>query len=190
MYTISRNKYIHVRGTLMDEAFWIRFLPSWQKSKAESKSSEIKFVPKLRLTRDGGCVFIELLLRNRSAVAVWAEDATVALTHFDVNRHTGISRGQARLAICQNVTPDEALSVSVAEAIYDAADRPQGRYSCLVLTNVRYRVFDGWRDARLETYRVEMVALTVVGLHRARWYGQNIKQINGSVSLRTKEHKG
>jgi hypothetical protein len=35
-----------------------------------------------------------------------------------------------------------------------------------------------------------MEALGVHGLHSARWYDKNIKQINGSVELTTKEQKG
>ena len=174
----------------MDERFWVRLLPWRQKNKAESKSAQIKFAPKLRITREDGWVYIELQLANRSSWRVWVEDASVVLADLAVNLQTFLPPGQARHAILQNVSPNETLRVSLAEAIYDAAGRPQEQYSCLVLTNVRYRVFDEWCNAQLETYRVEMAALSVCGLHSARWYDKQIKQINGSVGLTTKEHKG
>jgi hypothetical protein len=121
---------------------------------------------------------------------VWVQEAAVVLVGLDATRQAADSTGQATFEVLQNVGPNDTLSVSLAGTIYDAAGRPQGAYSCLVSTNVRYRVFDDWFTAKLETYRVEMAALKVRGLQRARWYDKKIKQINGSVGLTTKEHKG
>jgi hypothetical protein len=164
-------------GAHMDDRYWIRLLPWRQKNKAESKSAQIKFTPKLSITRDHGWISLELLLVNRSSWTVWVEEASVVLTDLDANWQTGIAPGQARQQILQNVSSHDSLSVSLARTIYDAAGRPQGPYSCLVLTNVRYRVFDEWYDAKLERCRVVMAALTVVGLRRASWYDKKIKQI-------------
>jgi len=121
---------------------------------------------------------------------VWVEEANVVLIEFDSNWQTEVPTGQVNHKIRQNVVPGDALSVSLAAAIYDAAGRPQGPYSCLVSTNVRYRVFDEWCNAQLETCRVEMTALTVLGLRREHWYNRRIKQIKGRSELTTHQHKG
>ena len=68
--------------------------------------------------------------------------------------------------------------------------RPQGKYSSLVLTKVRYRVFNEWCNAKLKTYRVEMAALTVFVLRSVRWYDKKMKQIEGQRGLTTKGHRG
>jgi len=174
----------------MGQSYWIRFLPWRQNNHAESKSAQIKFAPKLRITRQDDWVYLELLLVNRSSWMVWVEEANVVLIDFDSNWQTEVPTGQVNHKIRQNVVPGDALSVSLAAAIYDAAGRPQGPYSCLVSTNVRYRVFDEWCNATLETYRVGMAALTVVSLHRARWYDKKMKHIRGQVDLTANEHKG
>ena len=174
----------------MDKRYWIRFLSWRRKNKVESSPAQIKFVPKLRITRQDGWTYLELQLVNRSSWTVWVEEARLVLADLDAHWQTGVPTGQVIHKIRQNVVPGDVLSVSLAAAIYDAAGRPQGPYSCLVSTNVRYRVFDEWCNAQLETCHVEMTALTVVGLRSARWYDKKIKQINGSVGLTTKEHKG
>jgi hypothetical protein len=79
--------------------------------------------------------------------------------------------------------------VSLAASIYNAAGRPQGQYSCLVSTDVRYRVFDEWCYAELETCRVEMAGLTAVDLRRAHRDNKKIRQRNGPVDIATPERK-
>ena len=177
-------------GDQMDQRYWIRFLPWRQKNKPESNSAQIKFAPQLTITRQDGWTYLELLLVNRSSWTVWVEEASVVLTDLDVNWQTRVPTGQVAHKILQNVVPGDALSVSLAAAIYDAAGRPQGPYSCLVSTNVRYRVLNEWCNAQLETCRVEMTALTVLGLRREHWYRRKIKQIKGRGELRVHQHKG
>ena len=93
------------------------------------------------------------------------------------------------IEILQNVNPNETLSVSIAGAVYDAAGKPQGQYSCYVLTDVRYRVRDEWCNAKLETCRVEMEALGVIGHRTSHSHDRRIKQINGSFGRITKGYK-
>jgi hypothetical protein len=174
----------------MDERFWIRLLAWRPKNKPGSNPAQIKFAPKLRITRENGWVYLELQLVNRSRWPVWVQEAAVVLIELNADSQTAVSNGQARHEVLQNVGPNDTLCVSLARTIYDAAGRPQGPYSCLVSTNVRYRVFDEWCNAKLETHRVEMAALKVRDLHSARWYDKKVKQSNGSVGLTTKEHKG
>src|SRR5258708_15547372 len=162
-------------------AFWTSGLCRWwRETKPERGGGRVDFSARLRVFHDDGWVLLEMVVGKRSNVTVWVEQASVALTDLDTDWQAGIPTGQARQAICQNVRPNDELSVSVAGAIYDAAGRPQGPYSCFVLTNVRYRVFDQWCDAQPETCRVEMAALTAVALHSARWYDKKMKHIKGS----------
>jgi len=171
----------------MDESIWIRHLPWKRKNRPESKSGQIKFDPKLLVSREKGWGCLELLLANRSSWTVWVEEATVVLADLVAICQSEVATGEARHEIHQNVGAIDSLSVSLAAAIYNAAGRPQGPYSCLVSTDVRYRVFDEWCNVKLETSRVEMAGLIAVGLRRAHWYDKKIKQIN---DLARKEHNG
>ena len=159
----------------VDESFLIRFLPWRQKDRSNTKSAQIKFAPQLRIIRENDWVYLNLVLLNRSSWPVWVKEATVVLTHLDAVWQTAVPTCGAKYEILQNVDPKDSLSVSLARTIYDAAGRPQGPYSCFVSTSVFYSVFDEWCTAKLETYRVEMAALTVVGLHRTRRYNKRIK---------------
>ena len=170
--------------------YWIRLLPWRQKNKANTKSAQIKFSPKLALTHSNGWVYLELQLMNRSSWWVWVEEASVVLIDLDAESQTEISTGEANLKILQNIGPKDELNVGLARTIYDAAGRPQGYYSCFVLMNVLYRVFDEWCNAQLEAYRVEMAALRVIGLRRVHRDNKKIRQSNGQVDLTPKEHKG
>jgi hypothetical protein len=165
-------------------------LPWRRKNKVESNPARIKFVPKLAIHKENGWVYLELQLVNGSCWTVWVQEAAVVLIDLDAQSQTALSNGQGRHEVLQNVGPNDILSVSLARTIYDAAGRPQGSYSCLVSVNVRYRLFDEWCDATLETYRIEMAALKVRGLQRARWCDKKVKQSNRSVGLTTEEHKG
>ncbi len=174
----------------MDERYWIRLLPWRQKNKANSKSAQIKFAPKLAMTHNDGWAYLELQLVNRSSWWVWVKEATFVLIDLDAESQTEISTNEGKLKILQNIGPRDELSVSLAGAIYDAAGRPQGPYSCFVLTNVLYRVFDEWCNAQLDAYLVEMEALYVIGLRRTHRDNKKIRQINGSFGLTAKENKG
>lgn len=173
----------------MDERYWIRLLPWRQKNKPESKSGQIKFAPKLEICREKGWINLALLLANRSSWTVWVEEATVALADLDAICQSEVAAGRARHQIRQNVGANDTLSVSLGVAIYNAAGRPQGPYSCLVRTDVRYRAFDEWCEVKLETCRVEMAGLIAVGLRRTHWYDKKISRSNGPVELTTKERK-
>jgi hypothetical protein len=177
-------------GDQMTEHLWIRLLPWRKRTQAKSKSAQIKFAPELKITHNDGWICLELHLVNRSSRMVWVEEACVGLADLDANLQAATSAGEAKLKICQSIGPKDELSVSLARTIYDAAGRPQGRYSCLVITNVHYRVFDEWCDAKLETCFVEMAALSVLGLRRADSHDKKTKQVNGLVDLTTHEHQG
>lgn len=174
----------------MDESYWIRFLPwrcgNWPKSKL----AQIEFAPTLEITREHDWVYLELQLVNRFAWTVRVREASCVSIGLDAKQQTAVSNGQSRYEILQNVEPQEVLRVSLARTIYDAAGRPQAPYSILVSTNARYRVFGERCEMNLETCCVEMAALTLRGLHKARWHDKKTRQINRSAGLMTKEHKG
>jgi hypothetical protein len=167
----------------MGNAFWTSGLfRRWRKTKPGPGRFQIDFSARLKVFRDGGWAYLELLLLNQSDVTVWVETATVILKELEANWQTTISIGQAKHEILQNVRPNDTLSLSLAGAIYDAAGRPQGAYSCLVFTNVRYRVGDEWFNKELEAHRVEMTALTVFRLRRPRWYDKKVRSAADPVA--------
>src|SRR6266850_4184399 len=149
----SPHRGLHMLG---DGVWKGRLFRWWRKTRNESEHIEIDFTPKLRINRDDGGVSLDLLLVNDARMTVWVEEATVVLTDLDAIWQTSIPNGQARHEIRQNVRANESLELSLAGAIYDAAGRPQGRYSCLVYIEVHYRFDDEWFSKGLDTYRVEM----------------------------------
>jgi hypothetical protein len=167
---------------MLDGGVWKgRLFRLWRKTRAESEYVESSFASELRINREDGWVSLELLLVNDASMTVWVEEATVALTDLDANWQTSIPTGQARREIRQNVRASESLGLSLAGAIYEAAGRPQGRYSCLVYIEVHYRFDDEWFSKGLDIFRVEMGALTVHGLHRLRWYEKKARPNNHPV---------
>ncbi len=147
VFTSDLVSYLNILGNYMDQRYWIRFFPWHQMDKAESKFAQIKLAPQLTTTREDDWNDLELRLVNRYRKTVWVEEASVVLADLDAIMQTVVPTGQARQPILQNIEPNETLSVSLARTIYDAAGRPHGPYSCLVLTNVRFRVFNEWCDA-------------------------------------------
>lgn len=156
---------------MLDGRVWKdRLFCWWRKTRTELEHIEIDFAPKLRIIRNDGRVSLELLLVNDARMTVWVEEAKFVLADLDANWQSAIPTGQAIHEIRRNVRAKETLGVSLARAIYDASGRPHGPYSCVVYIEVRYRFNDRWFSKTLDTYKVEMGAFTVVGLHRLRWY--------------------
>ena len=116
----------------MRERYWIRLLPWKRKNKPDTKSAQIKFVPKLMITREEDWQYLELQLVNRSSWAVWVQEAAVVLIDPDAKRRATGSQGRARYEILQNVRPKDTLRVRLARTIYMAARR--GRTSTIAFT--------------------------------------------------------
>jgi hypothetical protein len=142
----------------------------WQKPGSESEHIKTKFAPQLKINRYDGGGSLDLLLVNDVGITVWVEEARIVLTDLDAIWQTSIPTGQAKHEIRQNVRANESLELSLAGAVYDAAGRPQGTYSCFIYSDVRFRVSDEWFNKMLDTYSVEMTALKALGLRRLRWY--------------------
>ena len=168
----------------MRERYWIRLLPWKKKNMPDTKSAQIKFVPKLKITREDDWQYLELQLANRSSWTVWVQEAAVILFDPECKRRATGAHGRAQYEIFQNVRPKDTLRVRLARTIYDAAGRPAEPYSRLVSMNVSYRVFGEWRNARLKTYRVKMAALRACSLHCASWYDLNMEQPRDSIIKR------
>jgi hypothetical protein len=147
---------------------WFRWW--WRKPRSESEHIEAKFAPQLKINRYEGGKSLDLLLVNEARMTVWVEEVKVVLTNLDASWQTSIPTGQAKHEIRQNVRAKESLELSPAADIYEAAGRPQGTYSCLIYSDVRYRVGDEWFNKNLDTYSVEMTALKGLCLRRLRWY--------------------
>jgi hypothetical protein len=157
------------------ERFWIHRLPWKRKDREETKAAQIKFQSQLQIVREDGWANLALLLVNQSSFTVWVEHASIRLADLKAGFQTTAPIECVTQQILQDVAAKETLSVSVANAVYDVAGRPQGPYTCLILGNVRYSVFDEWCDTRVGTCRVAMAAINVIDLHGARWYDKKIK---------------
>jgi hypothetical protein len=169
-YSVYRVPHMLSAGAWKDRLFrW------WRKMGAESEQTQIDFATKLRINRQDGVASLELILVNDANMTVWVEDAIVALTDLDASWQTSIPPGKARHEIRQNVRANESLELSLANAIYDAAGRPQGRYSCLISVDVRCRVGKESFNKTLDPYKAGMTALMVLGLRRLRWYEKRVR---------------
>jgi hypothetical protein len=156
---------------LLGDRVWKgRMFRWWQKPGSESEHIKTKFAPQLKINRYDGGGSLDLLLVNDVGITVWVEEARIVLTDLDAIWQTSIPTGQAKHEIRQNVRANESLELSLAGAVYDAAGRPQGTYSCFIYSDVRFRVSDEWFNKMLDTYSVEMTALKALGLRRLRWY--------------------
>jgi hypothetical protein len=157
------------------ERLWIHRLPWRRKGRDETKAAQIKFQPRLEIVREDGWADLSLLLVNQSSFAVWIEHVNIALADLKAVHQTTTPIGHFKQQTLQYVGAKETLCVSLANAVYDAAGRPQGPYTSLLLANVRYWVFDEWCDVLAGTCRIKMAAINVTDLHGARWYDKKMK---------------
>jgi hypothetical protein len=90
------------------------------------------------------------------------------ISDLEANFQTALATGQTAHKIRQAISPNETLSTSLARSLYEAAGRPQGSHSFLVLETIHYRIGDEWAEANIHRYRMEMAALSVIRLRRVR----------------------
>jgi hypothetical protein len=157
------------------ERSWIHRLPWRRKNRADTKAAQIKFLPELEIARDEGWANLSLSLVNKSSFMIWVEDANVALAHVDAALQSSAPSRSITQQILQYVQPKASLNVSLANAVYDAAGRPQGPYTGLLQANVRYCVFDEWSEAATAPCRIAMAAINAIDLHPARWYEKKVR---------------
>jgi|SRR5712671_4803741 len=152
-----------------------RFFRWWRKTNSGSGQAAKKFTPNLTLNRNHGWTSLELLLVNNTSMTVWVEEALVTLIDLDTSWQTAIPTGRAKLTVRQNIRAGESLELSLAQTIYEAGGRPQGGYSCLISSNVWYRVGDESFHKILGTFQVKMTGLKPRSLQRLRWYDNRIR---------------
>jgi hypothetical protein len=160
------------------ERLWIHRLPWRRKGKDETMAAQIKFQARIEMVRQDDWVNLVLQLINQSSFTVWIESASVSLVDLDVQHQFATPMGCFTHQVLQYIEPKEILAVSIANAVYDAAGRPQGVYSCRMLASVRYSVFDEWCEARASGCRIQMAAMNVLDLQRARSYNKKIENTN------------
>jgi hypothetical protein len=106
---------------------------------------------------------VALLLLNQSREHVWVEEIEIGLTQLEANDQTAEATCRK---IRQSVSPRENLPISLVETIYNAAGRPQRRYSCRLSSIVRFRVGPQLFEEPLPTYSLQMLGLTVSKIRR------------------------
>jgi len=91
------------------------------------------------------------------------------LTDLDSHFQTGLATGQTAHKIRQAIPPNETLSISITGSLYEAAGKPQGPYSFLVLGSVHYRIAEeDWAEACIYQHKIEMTAFSVLSCRRIR----------------------
>lgn len=152
-------------STLLMGGILLRY---WQSKYGTSSDISVDLYPVDRLAHFDGWSILELELTNRSNVTVWIEAADLKLSDIEAQFQTALPAGQSLHSIRQAVLPHESISMSLNECIYKAAGNPQGWYSFDFSGAVRYRIEEDWAWANIPPRRIEMTALTVHKLRRAR----------------------
>ena len=166
-HSIYRSRYGGLY--MLSDRIWKDGLFRWRrKARTESEHGENDFALELRINRHYESVSLDLQIANKTDVTAWVEEARVVLADLAVILQTTIPTGQARREIRQNVRANETLALDLARAIYYAAGKPLGTFSCLISVNVGYRIGDEWLDKTLDTYKMEMFGLKPRGLRRSR----------------------
>jgi hypothetical protein len=143
----------------------------WRRNKLTGATVRyVNFQPHIGFTRQDGWVSLALMLFNRSGIKVWAEEVKVGLTDLRANDQTDVASRHAIHPIRQTVGPGDMLPISLVEAIYEAAGKPQRRYSCFLSVIVRYRAGDQWFEKTLKLQKIKMAGFKVHSVKPVRWY--------------------
>jgi hypothetical protein len=124
--------------------------------------SNIDIVPSLEIVHDDGRSTLALALPNRSDVRLWAEEAAITLAELGTTVERSVSTGTAAHLIRQFIEPQTSLEVSLAQTVYEAADRPQGHYDCIIFATVRFRSGAHWFERTAQQRRLQMRGLVPV----------------------------
>jgi hypothetical protein len=140
---------------------------------------KIDLRPTVRISSFDGWASLELHLSNRSGFTVWIEEAQLVLTDLDAHFQTGLATGQTAHKIRQAIPPHETLSMSITGSLYEAAGKPQGPYSFLVLGSVHYRIAEeDWAEACIYQHKIEMTALSVLSCKRIRHKSTTVEPLS------------
>ena len=162
----------------------------WRRQRAGGgENTGVNFRPSVGFTRLDGWASLALLLVNKSESLVWAEEFEIALSDLIANDQTSEASCHEIQKIHQTVREHDMLPISLVEAIYKAAGRPQRKYSCLMSSIVRYRVGKDWFEKPLPPHKLEMAGLTVVKDRRERRNKCEVKRINNPQDAQVPETK-
>ena len=143
------------------------------------------FRPSIGFARQDGWKSVALLLENESDVHVWTEEIEFALNDLIANQQASEASCHEILKIHQTVSPNDMLPISLVETIYQAAGRPQRKYSCILSSIVRYRAGEKWFEEPMQTYRLKMIGLTVADIRREHKTVHQFKPRDQSQDLHT-----
>jgi hypothetical protein len=147
----------------------------WNGRSDRANESGVDFHPNIGFARQDGYKSIAVLLFNKSDVPVWTEEIEIVLTELVANQQAAAASCHEIHKIRQAVPARDMLPISLVEAIYNAAGRPQLRYSCVMSSLVRYRIGERWFEEPMKVYRLKMAGLTVSGVRQDRKAGHTFQ---------------
>jgi hypothetical protein len=151
---------------LLPRSVWLA-LKFWERRNVPTCSPadpEVNVKAELAATRARGWVFFNLMLANRSRMRISVVDATFSIAGLSAKFQACPPTKETTVKIRSVVKP------GLIEFFYNAAGKPQGAYSFVVATTIRYRAHGDLFTQVLPLYRVKMIALSPGVLERVRWY--------------------
>jgi hypothetical protein len=158
--------------------FWQDRAPS-----SEPVDPEVNVEAGLKATRAQGWTFFNLVLLNRSRMRVSVVDVTFSIIDLVAKHQAHPATKETTFKVRRFVQPGDLLCVDLVELFYNAAGRPQGAYSFVVGTTIRYRAHGDLFTQPLPFSRVRMVALSPNALQRIRWYSKPVTPPESSRRL-------
>jgi hypothetical protein len=147
--------------------FWQDRAPS-----SEPLDPEVRVEAELKATRTQGWTFFNLMLLNRSRMRIAVVDATFSITGLVAKFQAFPATKATTFKVRRFLTPGDFMHLDLVEIFYNAAGKPQGAYSFVVATTIRYRAHGDLFTQVLPLSRVRMVALSPNALRRVRWYSK------------------
>jgi len=148
------------------------------RSKRDYRIHEVATERRLVVTLDRHAGSLNLSMVNRPLADIWAEEAEVSLIDVETEGET-YTPAPVTLKLCELIAPSEALHISLINTVYNAAGRPQGVYSCIISTKLRYRAHEISEGQPLEqsvpSYRATMIGLVPISLRQIGWLDRAIR---------------
>jgi hypothetical protein len=145
------------------------------KSGTGKRGNGVDFHPNIGSAWQDGLKSVALLLTNKSDAHVWTEEIEISLRELAAEEQTSEASCREVHKIRHSVGPHDLLPVSLVETIYNAAGRPQRKYSCVMSSVVRFKVGENWFEEQLPAYRLRMLGLTVAGIRPERKSAGDLK---------------
>ena len=146
------------------------------------RRGEVGVRSSLELIPQDGWSLLNLAMVNRHDSKVWIERAAFILEDMDADMQSGPAFGKGSIDVREFVPSNEALRISLIEAVYNAAGKPQGVYTFRLSAAVRYRLGERWLESETAPYQVDMVRLSSIRLRRTRVRANAIPSGKGALS--------